>query len=260
MAARLEGDGVPADRIRIIPIWNTDGEESPLPREENPLADALDLSGRFVVMYSGNAGLVHRFDDVLEAMARLRDRTDIVFLFAGNGPQRGRIESFARKRRLTQFRYLNYFPREQLRAWFALADVHLLTLIQDAAGVAVPSKITGAMAAGRPVLMVGPTASEPAEIILSHGMGIVIDPVLEKDRAVDRIVETILHLAAEPALHKRMGEAARHAFLQDYQHDLLCHAWLDLLTAGEGVPKASVVPQAPARAKSRFHGVDFQKA
>jgi hypothetical protein len=100
--------------------------------------------------------VVHEFGPVLEAMRILRDDPRAYFLFVGDGPQRARIEAFAREHALPNFAYRDYFPREALHQSLSLAGAHLVTLRDAFVGIAVPSKVYGAMAAARPVLFVGP--------------------------------------------------------------------------------------------------------
>ena len=72
MADRLSGRGVPAQRIVTIPNW-PDPVIRPIQRDGNPVRAALGLEGRFTVAYSGNFGLAHPLDAVLEAaVLRLR--------------------------------------------------------------------------------------------------------------------------------------------------------------------------------------------
>ena len=52
----------------------------------------------------------------------------------------------------------------------------LVTQIPETVGAVVPSKIYGIMAAGRPVLYVGPQGSTPARIIERHECGWRIEP------------------------------------------------------------------------------------
>ena len=66
-------------------------------------------------MYSGNAGIVHDFGAILEAMRLLRDDPRIFFLFVGDGPRRREVEAFAHREHVTNFAYRDYFPREFLR-------------------------------------------------------------------------------------------------------------------------------------------------
>src|SRR5690625_5291579 len=111
MKRRLMKRGVDDARLHTIPVWSRAEEVEPVDEAENPLMEELGLRGKFVVMYSGNAGVVHRFQEVCEGMRRLKDDEDIFFLFVGAGPRRAEIEQFAAEHRVTNFRYLDYFDR-----------------------------------------------------------------------------------------------------------------------------------------------------
>jgi glycosyltransferase involved in cell wall biosynthesis len=98
MAARLRGEGIPAERVQVIHHW-ADGEAiTPIPHRDNPLRAEGGLEGRFVVGYSGDLGRAHEFGMVLEAADRLREEADIVFLFVGGGHYRRWVETEARPR------------------------------------------------------------------------------------------------------------------------------------------------------------------
>ena len=228
MKQRLVQRDVRPERLHTIPVWSHKDEVEPVDRESNPLIDELGLSDKFVIMYSGNAGLVHRFDETLAAMKRLRDDPDVFFLFVGAGPRRKEIEAFAGENDIQNFRYLDYFDRSQLKLSLSIADVHLLTLRDSAAGIAVPGKLYGIMASGRPVLMVGPEASEPGETIQEEDCGYVIDPTRD-DQSVDSIVDHIQTLKNDADEARRLGENGRRAFLASYEKDVACRQWESLL-------------------------------
>ena len=224
MAQRIEAKGVASDRIREISVWGGRDEIQPLAREDNPLRSELGLDDAFVVMYSGNAGLAHRFDEVKQAMVALRDDARIQFVFAGGGPRRPDLEAFAHAEGLANARFLEYFPRERLSEALSLADVHLLTLRPDMAGIAVPSKLFGSMAAARPTAVIAPAASEPAEIVREHGAGVVVHP------GDDTLAAKLTDLADHPETARAMGERARQAFLEGYERDACCAAWSEMLS------------------------------
>ncbi|MEM6289353.1 MAG: glycosyltransferase family 4 protein, partial [Bacteroidota bacterium] len=229
MKRRLLNKGVLAERLKTIVVWNKKDEITPVDRADNPLVNELGLEGKFVVMYSGNAGLVHRFEEVTEVMTRLRDRDDLFFLFVGGGPRRPEIEAVIEAEGLTNAAYLDYFPREQLDQSLSLGNVHLLTLRNEAAGVAVPGKLYGVMAAGRPIIVVGPGASEPAETTLDEGVGRVVDTQTGSLTLADDLEAALLELAADPEACAEMGRRARAAFLARYEADVACGQWADTL-------------------------------
>ena len=62
-------------------------------------------------MYSGNLGLAHSFDEFIEAARRLRDRTDIVFLFVGDGPRLAEVKAARDREELAQHPAARLRPR-----------------------------------------------------------------------------------------------------------------------------------------------------
>ncbi len=228
MKRRIRQKEVPDDRLHTIPVWNKKEEIAPIAHDENPLRSELGLDDKFVVMYSGNAGRAHRFEEVLTTMKRLDGHPDIEFVFVGEGPQKERIEAFANANNLSNFRYLPYFPREDLKYSLPMADVHLMTLREEMAGIAVPGKLYGIMAAGRPALMVGPEASESGETIQNANAGRVVDPVQATD-PTQKLHDTVLSLYRDDAMRTELGKNGREAFLEHFEREVCCRAWGALL-------------------------------
>jgi len=227
MKRRLRKKGVAGDRLHTIPVWNRKEDVTPLSHEDNPLRSELGFGDKFVVMYSGNAGVAHRFDEVLAVMKRLDGHPDIEFVFVGEGPKKERIQSFAEQHELSNFRYLPYFPREDLKYSLPMADVHLMTLREEMTGIAVPGKLYGIMAAGRPALMVGPEASEPGETIQISGAGRVVDPSQENN-PVQVLHDTLLSLYRDEETRAELGRNGREAFLEHFEREVCCRKWASL--------------------------------
>jgi glycosyltransferase involved in cell wall biosynthesis len=205
MAERVRAKGVAAERVSIIPNW-ADGEGvRPIPPEENAFRREHGLEGKRVVLYSGNMGRAHDLDTVLAAARLLRDRTDVVFLFIGEGARRRNVEAAARE--LPSIRLLPYQPRERLAESLSSGDVHLVTQGAGTVGLIEPSKLYGVMAAGRPVVFVGPRETEAARTILAERIG----EVVENGDAVAAAAAILLLLEAPQA-----GLVARAAFERGY--------------------------------------------
>jgi glycosyltransferase involved in cell wall biosynthesis len=248
MADRVALKGVAADRIETIPVWSRREEIYPIPRGSNAMRKALGLGEAFVAMYSGNLGLAHSFDEVVEAARRLRGRPDIVFLFAGAGPRLGEVKAAQVREGLANIRFLDYVPRADLRMSLSMADVHLISMRPEMTGIVVPGKLYGVMAAGRPSVFVGPRHCESADTIRAAGCGITVDR-----GDVDGLVAALTHLAGDPSLARRMGERSRSAFLAGYEHRLCCARWRDLLvevTRGDaGTARPAHAPSRPSSAR-----------
>jgi colanic acid biosynthesis glycosyl transferase WcaI len=224
MADRIALKGVAPDRITTIPVWSQRDEIYPTPREANPLRKSLKLERTFVAMYSGNLGLAHSFDEFIEVARRLRDRSDIVFVYVGEGPRLAEVKAARDRDELPNIRFLDYVPRSQLQASLALADVHLISMRPEMTGIVVPGKLYGVMAAGRPALFVGPEHCESADTIRDAGCGIT---VTQGD--TDGLLAALLRLASNPGLARRMGEKGRSAFLVAHDRKICCAQWLELI-------------------------------
>jgi hypothetical protein len=75
----------------------------------------------------------------------------------------------------------------------------------------VPSKTYGLMAAGRPILYIGPREATPALIITRHQCGWQIDP---GDTAT--LIALLKHLAVNQNMVRDSGARAREALLRNY--------------------------------------------
>jgi glycosyltransferase involved in cell wall biosynthesis len=233
------------DRVDVIHNW-ADGEKvRPLSDgEENPFAREHGLAGRFVVEFSGNFGRVNDFDTPLEAARLLKGREDIVFLFVGDGAKAGEISEYVRRHGLSNVRLLPYQPRETLLYSLAAGDAHLVTLAPGLAGLSVPSKTYGVLAAGRPVLFVGDACSDVARLVAEHGCGEVVET---GDSA--RLARVIAAWAADPAAARARGRAGRDLFLRRFDRTHAVDAYAQsLFKCLASPPAAEALGGSPAEA------------
>ena len=245
MKERLVAKRVAPERTRTIPIWSAKEDIAPIRRDMNPLVDELGLGERFVVMYSGNAGLVHDFRDICEGMRLLKDDPRIYFLFVGDGPRRPQIEAFARDYGIRNFDYRGYFARDQLRYSLSLGDAHLISLKSAFVGISVPGKLYGIMAAARPALFIGPKRCESAETILEAKCGLVLDP--EDGGGGARLAGILREWSAKPQLTELLGLNARAAFLSNYERSVSCGLFSQLVANTWPCPPRGADAQTAAR-------------
>lgn len=169
MAEYLRNAG--ARRVEVVHNW-ADGEAiRPLALEPHPLRSAWGWEGRFVVLYSGNLGLAHEFRTLLDAAALLISEPRIHFAFVGGGPRWNEAREEAVQLGLPNVEFRPYVDKDELPQSLTAADLHAITLREGLAGLLVPSKVYGVLAAGRPILYVGPAEGEVAAIVAQGGCG-----------------------------------------------------------------------------------------
>lgn len=129
-----------------------------------------------------------------------RPTPDVVFVFCGNGA--GRADLVASCDALPNVRFMDLQPMERLGELLALADIHLLPQRADAADLVMPSKLTGMLASGRPVVTTAHEGTELADVV--SNCGIVVPP--EQPQA---FADAIDMLAQDAALRAKLGAAGR---------------------------------------------------
>lgn len=203
MEARLLARGTPEDKLFIAYNWADSRSISVLPFKQTP--------ERMVVLYSGNLGLAHDLDTIFGAMRSLREDSRFRFVFVGSGGRRRELSDFAAAENLDSVELRPYVDRGNLGESLAVGDVGLVTQKDVCCGSVVPSKVYGLLAAGRPVLFIGPADAMPARIIRSFGCGWHI-PVGH----VDELTTLLLRLAEHPEEVRACGERGHQALLHHF--------------------------------------------
>jgi glycosyltransferase involved in cell wall biosynthesis len=121
------------------------------------------------VLYLGNIGVGHRFDTVVAAAADLGDA--VRFRFVGGGARREELATSVVAAGLRNVELQDYVPKTGTPELLAEADAALITLDDRSLGVISPSKLHSSLAAGLPVLYVGPAGSNVDEAIRRHHCG-----------------------------------------------------------------------------------------
>jgi colanic acid biosynthesis glycosyl transferase WcaI len=217
--------GVPAGRVALISNWAPRELHAPAaPAAIAAIRARWECTDKFVVAYSGNLGRVHEFATILQAAARLRDQPDVVFLFIGQGPRFDAVSAAVRDRELGNVRLLPSEPRETLAASLAAADIQLVTLRPEYGSLVYPSKLAGALAAGRPVLFVGPTDGDIARLLKQEDCGATVAPADDAGLA-----SIVTRWRADAAQRTRLGANARAAYERLFSYDTALMRWEELL-------------------------------
>jgi colanic acid biosynthesis glycosyl transferase WcaI len=234
MRGRLLQLGIAANKIRIIENWAETDVGPPKAVAHSALRSRIDAAGKFVVGYSGNLGRAHEFQTVLEAAQILRDDPDIVFLMIGGGAAMAQLAFSVEQRKLGNFRFLPYQPRESLADTLAAADVHWVSLIPALEGLIVPSKFYGVLGAARPVIFIGDRDGEIAREIDACGCGATVGTAQARD-----LVRLLLEWKANPGQRESMGRRGYECYQARFCAARAFAAWNDILTPSSRVAGAS---------------------
>jgi colanic acid biosynthesis glycosyl transferase WcaI len=195
--------GVPESKIELIYDWIDMDLFRPLSRD-NRFAGEHDLKNRFVVLYAGNIGHLQGLDHVLGAASLLKEHDDICFVFVGDGAARKALVEMSARLDLPNVKFLPFHPIEQMPEILATADVSLVSLVKGAGLEALPSKVYGIFASGRPLLASIDEECEAWTLVERAKAGLCVPP---EDPI--RLAEAILKLRHDDDLRLRMGRSGR---------------------------------------------------
>ena len=161
MGRELARHGLASSRIHLWPNWidvrriarGHDPARADAWRREADIGD-----GQRIVLCAGSINRKHAPLLLANAARLLRHRDDLVVVIAGDGPLRADLA--AETADLANVRLLPLQPEEALPALLQFADVHVMP--QDPAwdGLALPSRLAGMLASGKPVVITGNADTE----------------------------------------------------------------------------------------------------
>jgi colanic acid biosynthesis glycosyl transferase WcaI len=200
MVRRLTEKGVSSRKLVHFPNWVDIEAIRPL---EGPNAIRRELGigdDQVVLLYSGNLGMKQGLEILPPLARRLRDDPRLHFIFCGDGAFRERLERMTAGHQNVSLLPLQ--PEERLNELLNAADIHLLPQKEDAADLVMPSKLTGMLASGRPIISTAAPGTQVADVVA--GRGINVSPGNQ-----EALCQAVLTFAADKAMRIEMGRAAR---------------------------------------------------
>jgi len=200
MLERLDAKAVMRERRVLFPNWVDIHAIKPM-TQVSPLRHELGIADTTVVaLYAGNLGAKQGLEILVQAFQRLVDRKDLLLVICGDGGEREKLQAMARS--FDNIRFLALQPMERLNALLNLADIHLLPQREDAADLVMPSKLTGMLASGRPVIATTQPDTQVGKVV--SGCGILVRP-----GDPDAFATAISQLADAPVQRRELGAQAR---------------------------------------------------
>ena len=195
--------GVPRDKFTAVPVGVDESLFYPRPGSDGNAAEVL-----YVCTYMPHHGV----PVVIEAANLLREHEAITFTLVGKGPERPRAERLARRYGLTNCRFVDWIPLEDLPDRVAACQVFLgghFNASNAKAQRVVPGKVYQGLA------MAKPTIVGECEANLSwfrHGENAYAVPMSDPGALAAAIVE----LAGSSRLRDRLGRGGRSLHEQHF--------------------------------------------
>jgi len=228
MRQHLLRKGVPQERTHLFINWADVDRIRPLRQPSSYRAELGLAPGVKVALFSGTLSAKQGLMVIPEAARLLAGRSDLLFLVCGNGAMQAEMEQAASK--LPNLRLLPLQPQERLSELLGLADVHLLPQSQDAEDLVLPSKLTGMLASGRPVVATCRADTELADVVKLCGRVVPPGDAPALAAALNELLD------ARP-LRAELGEHARAYALRHLAKDAVLQGLVDRM---RGQPEVAV--------------------
>lgn len=162
---------VDESKISVIYNWAHNEHLVPIEKSENIFLEKHHLQNKFIVLYSGNMGMTHDVDVIVDLANQLKEDDGIYFLFIGDGAKRNLIESKIMEYQLSNCKILPYQPLEVLPYSIGSADIAVVTTDANQTGLSVPSKTYSYLSVGAALLCLADTESELGRMVQNNNVG-----------------------------------------------------------------------------------------
>jgi hypothetical protein len=226
-ATQIAGRGIKASKLRTVfnGVSDADYASAIKPRSNSgttQLRTQLGLSPLTkIVLYIGNHGESQALSQVVDAARLLVKRTDVAFLFVGNGAEKEKLQTYAKG--VPNVQFLPSVPHAETWAYYCMADINIVCLknIPDF-DMFIPSKMFEVMAAQS--CAVAGLQGEGAEIMQESGCAMVVGP-----EQPEHMAEAIATLLDDPARRTAMAAAGRAYVAEHFLHSKLAATYLAIM-------------------------------
>jgi glycosyltransferase involved in cell wall biosynthesis len=214
--------GVPESKVTYIP-YGTDIDMFNPSIDGSSVRKELNTEDKFVVLYAGALGQANDIDTLLRAAERLKKEERISFVLFGDGKERARLESEAKRMELHNVIFAGTRPKKDMPLIVASADA-CIAILQDipAFRTTYPNKVFDYMAAGRASIVVIDGITR--ELIESSYGGTFVQPNDD-----EQLAKTILDLSKNLEIVRQMGLNAREYLIKNLDRRDKLNETLNLL-------------------------------
>lgn len=174
-----------------------------------------------IVLYIGNHGEAQALTQIVDAARMLVKRSDVVFLFVGQGADKDKLVAYAKG--IPNIQFLPGVSHKDVWAYYALADINMVCLknIPDF-DMFIPSKMFEIMAAKSAA--VAGLRGEGADIMRESGGALVVP-----SEDAEKMAEAIAVLLDDPTRRADMAEAGLAYVQENFLHSKLAAQYVALM-------------------------------
>ncbi len=190
---------VEPEKVQVQPIWSIFQKNDKIDKSANPFVQKHGLENKFVVQYSGNIGLTHKVEILIDIAEMMSDNHEILFQIIGRGPRKAFLQKEVEKKGLRNCQFLPFQSDEMFPYSLSAADLGVVILDSMTSKGSVPSKSYNLMSFGIPSLYIASKDSELHDYSERFGHAQCFE-----ETELSAIVDFILKLSQDPQLLNEM--------------------------------------------------------
>jgi len=203
------------DRIKVIPNWSSLNNIDFSKEIQNYAIKELSAQFEIIILYSGNMGIAQDMNTILDSAKYMKNSENVLFVFTGNGQKVDHIKSEVNRLNLNNVRVYDYLKNQDYIDMLRAADAHVISLVEDISGMAVPSKTYSYMAIGRPLIAIMSEHTDIAIDIKNYELGCVINP-----NDIDKFVNYVEYLLENKNEVFQIGNRVLKVFNNKYTQEI----------------------------------------
>ena len=207
-------DYVDTKKVKVVSVWSASDAFMPIAKESNLFLKTHNWIDKFIILYSGNMGIGHKLEVLIDVAKQLEEKKEILFLFVGEGTKKNTLIDLANKNELRNIHFLTWQDVATLPYSLAAGDIAVVALEPEATHSSVPSKTFNYMAVGATILAIGSLGSELEKLIYNHKLGFYTD-----GKSVLEIKSFILEMLTNKNKAKQLSNSSFQA-AKNFNYDM----------------------------------------
>jgi len=157
----------PEALIQVIPNWF----DKPVHASSEPNKFQSQYPGKKIVLYSGNIGLTHDLETIIEAAKILKEEDNFQFVFAGEGGKKSKLMGMTNSYGLENIDFLPYQSPQDFQSLLEASDFAIVSTAEGIESSSVPSKTYNALFSGLYIIGISPKGSGLEALIHEFKVG-----------------------------------------------------------------------------------------
>lgn len=213
--AKLLSTYIEPSKIEVVPAWANQGlSHFDKVTDTNEFISLYTLKNKFLIIYSGNLGIKHDLESLVELAKNLINYNEIEVLIIGEGFKKSIIENLLIEYKITNCKVLPYLPANMFLSMLQAMNIGVVSLEKETSQISIPSKTFNILGAGKPIICLGTKESDLAELLEKNqaGMSFNSDSIKELTSFVEKLYSDRIY-------YKQLSENAAQTALQFSHHN-----------------------------------------